>query len=181
MSNTPKPSQPRRFGELVPSENSCPTSGVEQGRLDTRGVGVYIQPGFSALWFLIKGKRVITRECPGIVIGVKDKVVSVEVVDTSVKGKGSTRVVEIATERHDLDIGQRVVVIVESTPGNRAVMFVFILPAVLFCVIFFGLKDVTDSEGLAGLLAVFTLIPYYTIFWVITSRSQGMVKMKIKE
>jgi hypothetical protein len=122
----------------------------------------------------------VTKEYPGTVTEFKDSVVWVEIdfpPDTTSSG---SKVVCVTTERQDLFPGRKVVVQIETTPGNKAVLWSFALPFVLFVASLASLQHATQNTGLAILLAVFTLIPYYSILWVITARSLGKVKVRLR-
>jgi positive regulator of sigma E activity len=115
-------------------------------------------------------------ERPGTVVGIKGEVALVEISGS----KGGARVVEVANRGQDLQIGQSVIVLAEARVSDLAVKMSYVLPIVLFVATFFALRRATGNEGLAWLLAIFTLIPYYTILWIITSRISRMSRFRLK-
>lgn len=121
-----------------------------------------------------------TKEYSGTVTAFKDKVVWVEINPTPDISSSRSKVLCMTTERTDLFPGRRVVVQIESIPGNKAVLWSFALPLVLFVATLAAMLHTTQNTGLAILLAVFTLIPYYSILWVITARSLGTVKIRLR-
>lgn len=112
---------------------------------------------------------------------MQNKLARIEIPDLQTHVKGTRpAVVEVITDRTDIAAGSNVTIQVESIPGNKAVIYSYILPLLLFVATFGSLRHVTGNTGLAALLAIFTLIPYYAILWVITARSLGGVKFRLK-
>ena len=115
-------------------------------------------------------------ERSGTVVGIKGETAMVEIPGA----QDGVKVVEAASRGQNLKVGQSVVVLAEPRVSDLAVKMSYVLPIVLFIATFFALKRATGNEGLAWLLAIFTLIPYYTILWIITSRVSRMSRFRLK-
>ena len=110
-------------------------------------------------------------EHPGTVIGIKGTVVDVRT------GIG---IVQVPASERDLQVGQAVIVLAEPRVSALAVKLSYVLPLVLFVATFFALRRATGNEGLSWLLAIFTLIPYYTILLIITNRVLRAFRFRLK-
>lgn len=88
--------------------------------------------------------------------------------------------VDIKRELNDnYQIGDKVVVMMDQSLGTWAVLFGYVFP---FLVLLFGLilfTQTLDSEGLAGLLALLLLIPYYGILYLSRKKMDKTFQFKI--
>ncbi len=76
-------------------------------------------------------------------------------------------------------IGDKVTIMMDQSLGTWAVMFGYVFP---FLVLLFGLIVFTqtiDNEGIAGLLALSLLVPYYFILYLSRKKMENKFQFKI--
>lgn len=76
-------------------------------------------------------------------------------------------------------VGDKVTIMMDQSLGTWAVMFGYIFP---FLVLLFGLilfTQIMESEGLAGLLALLLLVPYYLVLYLLRRRMERKFQFKI--
>lgn len=76
-------------------------------------------------------------------------------------------------------VGDKVVVMMDQSLGTWAVMFGYVFP---FLVLLIGLiifTQILDSEGIAGLLALALLAPYYAILYLSRKQMEKTFQFKI--
>jgi sigma-E factor negative regulatory protein RseC len=74
------------------------------------------------------------------------------------------KIIEVArTDKDDLKIGDRVNIVMEKSLGTKAVLLGYIIPFVLLLITLIISLAVFENEGIAGVLAVLVLIPYYVV------------------
>lgn len=89
--------------------------------------------------------------------------------------------VEVYKNKNDkYKIGERVEVLMEKSQGARAVVLGYILPFVLLLVTLIISLNVFDDEGIAGLLALAILIPYYLVLYYFRNRVNDSFVFKIR-
>ncbi|MCM1035266.1 MAG: SoxR reducing system RseC family protein [Paludibacter sp.] len=71
-----------------------------------------------------------------------------------------------------LKSGDRVMVTVSRRLGMSAVLLSFVLPFVILFVMLLLLNRYLDSEGMAGTLALCSLLPYYLLLALLRKRMQ---------
>ena len=77
-------------------------------------------------------------------------------------------------------VGEEVVVSASKNVANRALLLGFGVPfLLLLCVLLIALKIVYD-EGLAALIALGSLIPYYLGLWLFRDRIQKQISFQIE-
>lgn len=88
--------------------------------------------------------------------------------------------VDVKRGLHDhYKVGDKVIVMMDQSLGTWAVLFGYIFP---FLVLLFGLilfTQTLDSEGLAGLLALLLLVPYYGILYLSRKKMDNAFQFKI--
>ncbi|NOX48289.1 MAG: SoxR reducing system RseC family protein, partial [Chlorobi bacterium] len=76
--------------------------------------------------------------------------------------------------------GDRVEILMEKSLGTKAVFLGYILPfIVLFITLIVGL-NVFDDEGIAGLLALGILVPYYFALYYLRGRLSNTFIFRIR-
>ena len=74
------------------------------------------------------------------------------------------KIIEVArTDKNDHKIGDRVSIVMEKSMGTKAVMLGYIIPFILLLITLIVSLAITKNEGIAGVLAVLVLIPYYIV------------------
>ncbi len=129
-------------------------------------------------------------EHTGIVRAVSNGTLQVEVIRASACGachaKGvcspeeALQVITLKSDDPRLVVGSEVTVMIEEKTGELAVILAYFLPLVIFVAMFFVFLFATKSEGLAGLLALFSLAPYFSSLWVFRERMNNSFKVSIK-
>ena len=79
-------------------------------------------------------------------------------------------------------LGEKVNVIVSASVGTKAVIFGFVIPLVIMMlsitipILLFGL-----SEALAALIGLASLVPYYTLLYILRNRMQKVLVFQIEK
>jgi len=81
----------------------------------------------------------------------------------------------------DLKEGQRVVIQGQKSLGLQASFLAYILPFILVFITLFATFYLTNSEGIAGIISLLILVPYYIIIKFFTSSLQKKFSFSIKE
>lgn len=89
--------------------------------------------------------------------------------------------VEVAKGKNDkYKIGDRVEILMEKSLGTKAVFLGYILPfIILFLTLIVGLNIIED-EGIAGLMALGILVPYYLGLYYFRGRLNNTFVFKIR-
>jgi sigma-E factor negative regulatory protein RseC len=66
---------------------------------------------------------------------------------------------------YDFKVGDHVNLIMERKMGKRAVFLAYLLPFLIVMVALIVFTSVLENEGLAGLLSLAVLVPYYIIIY----------------
>lgn len=133
-----------------------------------------------------------TIEHSGIVESIDGSHLSVRIVQTSacstcsVKGHCSTadskeKVIDITDPyASSYQVGDRVLVIGETSMGMMAVVLAFVIPFVLLIAFLFIFMALTGNELYAALFSLAILIPYYGILWLNKTRLKQQFSFTIK-
>lgn len=126
----------------------------------------------------------------GVVRAVLKDAVQVEVMKASACGacqaKGvcsseqELRIITVKLNDPSIVVGSQVTVIIEERTGELAVLLAYFLPLFVFVAMFFIFLATVKNEGLAGLLALFSLAPYFSSLWVFRERMSHSLKVYIK-
>jgi sigma-E factor negative regulatory protein RseC len=76
--------------------------------------------------------------------------------------------------------GDQVIIQMKKTMGHKAVLLGYILPLVLIVFTLILLISLSAPEGLAGLLSLVMLIPYYLILRIFRKRINNVFSFTIK-
>lgn len=128
----------------------------------------------------------------GIVESVRENQLSVRIVQTSLcascHAKGycsSADKQDKLIDVNDADaasyrVGERVMLIGETSMGVMAVALAFFFPFVLLVVALFLFMSRTGSELLSALLSLGVLVPYYVLLWLNKARLKKRFSFRVK-
>ena len=128
----------------------------------------------------------------GIVENIQGSHLSVRIVQTSacaacsVKGHCSSadskdKIIDIIdTAASSYRVGEKVMVIGETSMGMQAVALAFIIPFVLLIFTLFLFMALIENELYAALLSLAVLVPYYYILWLNKTRLKQKFSFTIK-
>ena len=128
----------------------------------------------------------------GIVENIQGSHLSVRIVQTSAcaacsaKGHCSSadskdKIIDIIdTAASSYRVGEKVMVIGETSMGMMAVVLAFIIPFVLLIFSLFLFMALTENELYSALLSLAILIPYYFILWLNETRLKQKFSFTIK-
>ena len=77
-------------------------------------------------------------------------------------------------------VGQEVVVVGELGLGLQATLWAYVVPLVLLMVVLLTAARLTGREGLAALLALLSLVPYFVVLYLLRNRLQQSFTFSIK-
>ncbi len=111
---------------------------------------------------------------PGRVIQITPESYKISLVNSacgSCKLKGvcpssKTRIIEVDKDKYDLKQGELVTIYMEENMGLRALFLSYILPFFILLIVLIAVKAYTKDDGIAGLAALGSLIPYYFILFL---------------
>lgn len=127
----------------------------------------------------------------GLISQIKDEVITVMIVSKascascSVKGACSAsdmeeKIVDVKRSLHDnYNVGDKVVVMMDQSLGTWAVMFGYVFPFLVLLIGLIVFTQLLDNEGIAGLLALSLLAPYYLILYLSRRRMEKTFQFKI--
>ena len=128
----------------------------------------------------------------GIVENIQGSHLSVRIVQTSAcaacsaKGHCSSadskdKVIDIIdTAASSYQVGEKVMVVGETSMGMQAVALAFIIPFVLLIFTLFLFMALIENELYAALLSLAVLVPYYYILWLNKTRLKQKFSFTIK-
>ena len=89
--------------------------------------------------------------------------------------------VEVAlTDDMNYKIGDSVRVVLNQSVGLKAVMLGYIYPFLVMFVSLIIMVNITDNQGIAGLVALSMLAPYYLLLYVTRTRQKEVFNFRIK-
>lgn len=129
----------------------------------------------------------------GTIKSIADGCIKVQIVQTSAcaackvashcnAAESKIKIVDVfSTDTSSYQIGQEVTVWTSKDVANRALLLGFGAPfLLLICVLMIVLK-ISDDEGLAALLALASLVPYYLALWAMKNRIQQQIAFNIEK
>ncbi len=128
----------------------------------------------------------------GAVESIKEDSISVRIVSTpgcvSCSANGvcnasemEEKLVEVALPKeHKYAIGDVVSVSLKQSAGLHAVMLGYIYPFLVMFITLIIMVNIIDSQGVAGLIALAMLVPYYVILYLSKSRHKETFQFEIK-
>ncbi|MDR2928322.1 MAG: SoxR reducing system RseC family protein [Cytophagaceae bacterium] len=91
----------------------------------------------------------------------------------------SEKLIDIYTKEM-VKTGQRVMIVGNQALGFKAAWLAYLLPAILVIAVLSITVFITNHEGLAGILALAVLVPYFTILKMINNRLRKTFSFKIE-
>ena len=117
----------------------------------------------------------------GIVENIQGSHLSVRIVQTSASADSKDKIIDITdVTAASYQVGERVMVIGETSMGMMAVTLAFIIPFVLLIVSLFAWMALIGNELYAALLSLAVLIPYYFVLWLNKTRMKQHFSFTIK-
>ncbi len=96
-------------------------------------------------------------------------------------GDMEEKIVEVAlTDDMNYKVGDTVRVVLNQSVGLKAVMLGYIYPFLVMFVSLIIMVNITDNQGLAGLIALGMLVPYYSILYITRRRQKDIFNFRIK-
>jgi sigma-E factor negative regulatory protein RseC len=92
---------------------------------------------------------------------------------------GEVRNLEVPSAGKLYKSGEKVLVVLQQSHGFRAVFLGYILPFLILLISLVILLKLTNNEGLAGLLSISSLIPYYLILWLLRGQINESFKFRL--
>ena len=132
-----------------------------------------------------------TIEHQGIVEQINGSHINVRIVQTSACSSCSAKahctssdnkekIIEIVEQDQKYELGESVMVVAETSMGFKAVLLAFVIPFIWVITILFSIMHFFNSESLAALLALASLIPYYYALWLMKDKIKREFTFKIK-
>ena len=138
----------------------------------------------------MNAKDTITH--PGIIESVGEKQVFVKILAmsacSSCHAKAMCNIAEVEekiveirkAEGGNYKEGQEVTVSMKKSLGGMAVFLGYILPFILLMAVLLLVLVISGNEGLAGLLAIAALIPYYWLLYIFRDRLKRTFSFSIQ-
>jgi sigma-E factor negative regulatory protein RseC len=77
------------------------------------------------------------------------------------------KIIEVCCpEDQEFKVGEKVVVSMRKSSGNKAVFLGYFLPFLILVTALFTLNQLFEDEGIAALISIGILIPYYLILFI---------------
>ena len=90
-------------------------------------------------------------------------------------------IIEIPKEETDsYKIGDKVEILMEKSLGPKAVMLGYVIPFIVLLTTLIVSLNIFDSEGIAGLLSLGILIPYYLILYLVKDKLKKAFVFRIR-
>ncbi len=77
-------------------------------------------------------------------------------------------------------IGDKVDILMEKSQGTKAVMLGYVLPFLIVLITLIVSLSLINNEGLAGLISISILIPYYLILYVNREKLKTAFRFRIR-
>ena len=129
----------------------------------------------------------------GVVESILDGCVKVRIIQTSAcaackvashcnAAESKVKIVDVfCCNSSDYSVGQDVTVWASKDVANRALLLGFGVPFLLLvCVLMIALRFVSE-EGIAALIALGALVPYYFAIWLMRDRIQRYISFQIED
>ncbi len=85
------------------------------------------------------------------------------------------------TKDSEYEIGDEVTVLMEKSSGSKAVILGYFLPFLIMFLSLVILINITDNQGLSGMLSIGLLIPYYIILYFLRDKINRKFEFKIRK
>lgn len=125
----------------------------------------------------------ISKGCVQVRIVQNSACASCKVATYCTSAESKEKIIDVYTSHYDdYAIGDKVEVMARVGVGFRAVLFGFVIPAILiFSVPFFAIYGLHLTEDKAALLGLASLIPYYTLLYMFKGAMKKMMVFHIQD
>jgi sigma-E factor negative regulatory protein RseC len=90
------------------------------------------------------------------------------------------KVIEVKnTGINEHKVGDCVTIVMQKSMGLKAVFYGYILPFIILMATLLGTLNATNNEGLAGLLALLVLVPYYFSLYLLREKLKSKFEFRI--
>ena len=129
---------------------------------------------------------------PGVVVGISDKDIEVEILSSSSCGscgiKSACGMSEMTEKRLTLPkpddkefiVGQPVRITMNVSQGNKAALFAYFIPAFLLVAIIVILSNLSVKEWLAALIGIGAISIYYLVLYFFKEKLKSEFKYEIR-
>ena len=129
----------------------------------------------------------------GIVESIQDGCVKVRIIQTSAcaackvashcnAAESKVKIVDVfCCDTAKYETGQEVVVSASKDVANRALLLGFGLPFLLLVSVLMITLRLTSEEGVAALVALGSLLPYYLLLWLLRDRIQQRISFQLED
>lgn len=91
------------------------------------------------------------------------------------------KIIEVKRQpHHQYEMHDKVIVVMSQGKGFKALFLGYILPFILLMTALVSIYATTNNEGLAGLVAVGLMIPYYFILWLRRDKIKEGFEFRVK-
>jgi len=77
--------------------------------------------------------------------------------------------------------GEKVVIVANESQGFKALFYAYIIPLILLLISLFALTSILDSEGIAALISLCLLIPYYLGLYFLRNKLKKTLNFTIRK
>lgn len=92
-----------------------------------------------------------------------------------------SKFVEVSNDGSGLEVGDKVDILLQQRQGFRALWLGYVLPFIIMVSTLIVVVTITDREGLAGLIGIAVLVPYYTVLYLLRGRIREKFEFKIRK
>lgn len=89
--------------------------------------------------------------------------------------------IEITSWEGHFSQGEKVVIVANESQGFKALFYAYILPLILLLISLIALTDILESEGIAALISLSLLVPYYTGLYLLRNRLKKTLNFTIRK
>ena len=130
---------------------------------------------------------------PGVVDSIEGNRIKVRIVQTSAcaackvaahcnAAESKVKMVDvICCDTEKYSTGQEVVVWASKEVANKALLLGFGIPLLLLVSMLMIVLRLTSDEGVAALVALGTLLPYYVLLWLLRDKIQQRIAFQLEE
>lgn len=129
---------------------------------------------------------------PGVVIGINDKDIEIEILSSSMCGscgiKSACGISEMQEKRitvprpvdKEFIVGQPVSIIMNARQGNKAALFAYFIPAFLLVAIILILSNLSVKEWISALIGIGVIAIYYIVLSFFKEKLRDEFKYEIR-
>ena len=83
-------------------------------------------------------------------------------------------------EGKEYKVGESVIIVLSQSVGLKAVMLGYIYPFLVMFISLIIMVNITENQGIAGLVALGMLIPYYAVLFITRQRQKEVFDFRIR-